>query len=230
MKTADTRIDLRGLAAHGPIHFVGIAGAGMSALAELLLASGGRRSGCDLESRSGGGAAACARRAHHAGSGSRAHQCHNPRRDYNISGALRSSRAGGRTGCAHSRAEARTGAGRAGESGHGRGRGRHARQNHDHRIDHGHSGRSGHAAHRLRGRTRSGLGQRTAPGQRRAVCGRSGRIRPLVSNARAGGCHRDHGGSRSPGHLRLARRRGGSLSAVHRAGLAGRRPDRGLQR
>jgi UDP-N-acetylmuramate--alanine ligase len=41
-------IDLRGLAARGEIHFVGIAGAGMSALAELLLSSGGSVSGCDL--------------------------------------------------------------------------------------------------------------------------------------------------------------------------------------
>lgn len=50
MKTAEpVRIDLRGLAAHGEVHFVGIAGAGMSALAELLLASGGIVSGCDLQ-------------------------------------------------------------------------------------------------------------------------------------------------------------------------------------
>jgi UDP-N-acetylmuramate--alanine ligase len=42
------RIDLRGLAARGTVHFVGIAGAGMSALAELLLADGSAVSGCDL--------------------------------------------------------------------------------------------------------------------------------------------------------------------------------------
>jgi UDP-N-acetylmuramate--alanine ligase len=41
-------IDLRSLAARGEIHFVGIAGAGMSAIAELLLATGGAVSGCDL--------------------------------------------------------------------------------------------------------------------------------------------------------------------------------------
>ena len=40
-------VNLRELAARGPIHFVGIAGAGMSALAELLLAAGGRVTGCD---------------------------------------------------------------------------------------------------------------------------------------------------------------------------------------
>ena len=41
------RVDLRALARTGTVHFVGIAGAGMSAIAELLLRSGGRVSGCD---------------------------------------------------------------------------------------------------------------------------------------------------------------------------------------
>lgn len=41
-------VDLRALARTGPIHFVGIAGAGVSALAELVLHSGGRVTGCDL--------------------------------------------------------------------------------------------------------------------------------------------------------------------------------------
>ena len=41
----------RGLAARtGPVHFVGISGAGVSALAELVLRSGGRVTGCDLRS------------------------------------------------------------------------------------------------------------------------------------------------------------------------------------
>jgi UDP-N-acetylmuramate--alanine ligase len=44
-----TRIDLRALARTGPVHFVGIAGAGMSALAELVLRTGGRVSGSDLQ-------------------------------------------------------------------------------------------------------------------------------------------------------------------------------------
>lgn len=43
-----SRVDLRALAQRGPIHFVGVAGAGMSALAELLMASGATVSGCDL--------------------------------------------------------------------------------------------------------------------------------------------------------------------------------------
>jgi UDP-N-acetylmuramate--alanine ligase len=42
-----SRIDLRELAQRGPIHFVGIAGAGMSALAEMLMESGAVVSGCD---------------------------------------------------------------------------------------------------------------------------------------------------------------------------------------
>jgi UDP-N-acetylmuramate--alanine ligase len=42
-------VDLRVLAAAGPVHFVGVGGAGMCALAELLLKSGGRVSGCDLK-------------------------------------------------------------------------------------------------------------------------------------------------------------------------------------
>lgn len=41
-------IDLRGLARTGPVHFVGISGAGMSALAELVLRAGGRVTGCDV--------------------------------------------------------------------------------------------------------------------------------------------------------------------------------------
>ncbi len=39
--------DLRALAQTGPVHFVGVCGAGMSALAELLLHGGGRVTGCD---------------------------------------------------------------------------------------------------------------------------------------------------------------------------------------
>jgi UDP-N-acetylmuramate--alanine ligase len=42
-------IDLRALARTGPVHFVGISGAGMSALAELLLRSGGSVTGCDTD-------------------------------------------------------------------------------------------------------------------------------------------------------------------------------------
>jgi len=46
-------LDLRTLAADRPVHFVGMGGAGMNPLAELVIRSGGRVSGCDLkESRS----------------------------------------------------------------------------------------------------------------------------------------------------------------------------------
>lgn len=41
-------IGLRELAAQGPIHFMGVGGAGMAPLAELVARSGGRVSGCDL--------------------------------------------------------------------------------------------------------------------------------------------------------------------------------------
>lgn len=41
--------DLRALAADRPVHFVGVGGAGMCALAELLRRSGGRASGCDMK-------------------------------------------------------------------------------------------------------------------------------------------------------------------------------------
>jgi len=44
-----THLDLRGLAQSGPVHFVGAGGAGMCALAELLVRSGGQVSGCDLK-------------------------------------------------------------------------------------------------------------------------------------------------------------------------------------
>ncbi|HEX6306740.1 MAG TPA: UDP-N-acetylmuramate--L-alanine ligase [Longimicrobiales bacterium] len=41
-------VDLRALSTPGPVHFMGIAGAGMSALAELLARGGGSVTGCDL--------------------------------------------------------------------------------------------------------------------------------------------------------------------------------------
>lgn len=41
-------LDLRALARTGAVHFVGISGAGMSALAELVLRAGGAVTGCDL--------------------------------------------------------------------------------------------------------------------------------------------------------------------------------------
>jgi UDP-N-acetylmuramate--alanine ligase len=41
--------DLRALAASNPVHFMGVGGAGMCALAELLLRSGGRVTGCDIK-------------------------------------------------------------------------------------------------------------------------------------------------------------------------------------
>jgi UDP-N-acetylmuramate--alanine ligase len=44
---ADAQPDLRALAQSGTVHFVGICGAGMSALAEMLLHAGGNVSGCD---------------------------------------------------------------------------------------------------------------------------------------------------------------------------------------
>ncbi|HEX6937776.1 MAG TPA: UDP-N-acetylmuramate--L-alanine ligase [Longimicrobiales bacterium] len=40
-------LDLLALARSGPVHFVGISGAGVSALAELVLRTGGRATGCD---------------------------------------------------------------------------------------------------------------------------------------------------------------------------------------
>jgi UDP-N-acetylmuramate-alanine ligase len=46
-ESAGTAVDLRKLAAQGTVHFMGIAGAGMSALAELVLRAGGKVSGCD---------------------------------------------------------------------------------------------------------------------------------------------------------------------------------------
>jgi UDP-N-acetylmuramate--alanine ligase len=45
-----TAPDLRALAREAPVHFMGVGGAGMYPLAELLLRSGGRVSGCDAKS------------------------------------------------------------------------------------------------------------------------------------------------------------------------------------
>jgi UDP-N-acetylmuramate--alanine ligase len=44
-----SQVDLRELSRSGPIHFVGIGGAGMCALAELVLREGGRVGGCDVK-------------------------------------------------------------------------------------------------------------------------------------------------------------------------------------
>jgi UDP-N-acetylmuramate--alanine ligase len=48
MRNGDAPLDLLALGRAGTVHFVGIAGAGMSALAEWLLRAGGRVSGCDV--------------------------------------------------------------------------------------------------------------------------------------------------------------------------------------
>jgi UDP-N-acetylmuramate--alanine ligase len=45
-----SRVDLRALAGTAPVHFMGVGGAGMYPLAELVLRSGGRVSGCDAKS------------------------------------------------------------------------------------------------------------------------------------------------------------------------------------
>jgi UDP-N-acetylmuramate--alanine ligase len=45
---SEDEVDLVALARTGPVHLVGVAGAGMSVLAELILRSGGAVSGCDL--------------------------------------------------------------------------------------------------------------------------------------------------------------------------------------
>jgi UDP-N-acetylmuramate--alanine ligase len=42
-------LDLRALSRVGPVHFVGVGGAGMCALAEMLLRDGGKVSGCDVK-------------------------------------------------------------------------------------------------------------------------------------------------------------------------------------
>lgn len=46
---AEATPDLRALAQTGTVHFVGICGAGMSALAEMILHAGGRVTGCDSQ-------------------------------------------------------------------------------------------------------------------------------------------------------------------------------------
>lgn len=44
-----TRVDLRALSSERPVHFMGVGGAGMYPLAELLLRAGGKVSGCDAK-------------------------------------------------------------------------------------------------------------------------------------------------------------------------------------
>lgn len=50
------RVDLRALAGDGTVHFMGVGGAGMYPLAELLLRSGGAVSGCDAKESAAVGA------------------------------------------------------------------------------------------------------------------------------------------------------------------------------
>lgn len=45
----NARVDLRALAQDRPVHFMGVGGAGMYPLAELLLRSGGKVTGCDMK-------------------------------------------------------------------------------------------------------------------------------------------------------------------------------------
>jgi UDP-N-acetylmuramate--alanine ligase len=63
-------VDLRALARHGPVHFMGVSGAGMSTLAELIARDGGSVTGCDLHP----GAVADALRRH----GAEVYQGHDP--------------------------------------------------------------------------------------------------------------------------------------------------------
>jgi UDP-N-acetylmuramate--alanine ligase len=46
-------VDLRALSREGPVHFMGVSGAGMSTLAELLVRDGGQVTGCDLKHGAG---------------------------------------------------------------------------------------------------------------------------------------------------------------------------------
>jgi UDP-N-acetylmuramate--alanine ligase len=57
MREADwMSVDLRALSRQGAVHFMGVSGAGMSTLAELLLLGGGAVSGCDLRPGASGAA------------------------------------------------------------------------------------------------------------------------------------------------------------------------------
>ena len=47
--TAAAELDLLGLAHTGPVHFMGVCGAGMSSLAEYVLRAGGHATGCDTK-------------------------------------------------------------------------------------------------------------------------------------------------------------------------------------
>lgn len=55
-ETNSSGLDLLALAQSGPVHFMGVAGAGVSALAELVVRSGGKATGCDLRPGSVGDA------------------------------------------------------------------------------------------------------------------------------------------------------------------------------
>jgi UDP-N-acetylmuramate--alanine ligase len=69
--TQDWRsVDLRALSREGPVHFMGVSGAGMSTIAELLVRAGGTVTGCDLKT----GASAVALTEH----GATIHQGHDP--------------------------------------------------------------------------------------------------------------------------------------------------------
>ena len=50
--TAASELDLLALSRRGPIHFMGVCGAGMSALAEYVVRAGGQATGCDAKAAS----------------------------------------------------------------------------------------------------------------------------------------------------------------------------------
>ena len=200
------RLDLPALAADRPVHFMGVGGAGMYPLAELLLRSGGKVSGCDTRGQwahsviSRHWAPRCT-------SGMTKPTSPRPRPSWlqrpsrrTIPEILAAKRAGMIV------TEAGRGARDVGCSGARRGHRRHPRKDHDNRDDDRDSRRSRHGSHGTGRRARNRMGREPPLRSRRHIRRRGGRVRPLVSHAvaRRGGHHQPR--SRPPRHLRRSRR------------------------
>ena len=206
-----------------PVHFVGIGGAGMSALALIACRRGvvGER----VRQRS-------FRRGRHRRHGRRDLAGARPvapgwraRGGRDRGGVARSSRAGARARAGTARGAAEGGAGRAHRPGPLGGGLRHAREDHHDGHDHGGAHGGGSRAHRHRRRPGERLGRQRPRGGRRPVRGRGRRVRQGVPDAASDRGHREQRRARSPRVLRLD---GGARGRVRRV----RRPrrDRGRER
>ena len=189
-----------------PVHFMGIGGAGMSALALVARRRGVAVTGCDPDPSGAADVAALGAQVYHrARSGSRRGR---PRRRGDRRGSARiipNSHAPARWAFRSSRARRRWRSWCV--PAHGGGDRRYPRQDHHDGDDHRGADRGGTRAHRARRRTGERLGRQRPAGRRPALRGRGRRVRPGVSHAPADGRGGEQRRGRSSRVLRHRSRR-----------------------